>query len=130
MPAQDPSIAWFEAATIVPFGETPAAGIVHTWQEAIALQHRRRHVRQRGGPAVFFWGAGPPRSAQVPETRKLLVRAALAGGIASSSTTLMMFPARPLAPCTLLLWRHLVQYAKLAQHAPVLSIVNYLVLEG
>ncbi|KAK9907446.1 hypothetical protein WJX75_003901 [Coccomyxa subellipsoidea] len=48
----DPSIAWFEAATMVPFG--------------------------------------PP--AQKDKTGKLLVRAALAGGIASGTTTLMMYP--------------------------------------
>jgi hypothetical protein len=46
----DPSIAWFEAATMVPFG--------------------------------------PP--AQKDKSGKLLVRAALAGGIASGTTTMMM----------------------------------------
>jgi hypothetical protein len=39
--------------------------------------------------------AGPPRAAQRARTGKLLLQAALAGGIASSSTTLMMFPVRP-----------------------------------
>ncbi|CAK0784707.1 hypothetical protein CVIRNUC_007911 [Coccomyxa viridis] len=48
----DPSIAWYEAATMVPFG--------------------------------------PP--VQKGRTKKLLAQAALAGGIASGSTTLMMYP--------------------------------------